>query len=619
MKKLMKKVITMSFVMAILMTVFAGIESVVVADSPNWILEEVERYAGEDPSIVIDTNGIIHIAHRYYRSISPGKYAEVKYSKWDGSWSTQVVEHHDGSGPYCWTDIALDSDNKPHMAYYKGFDWGAAKYAKRNGGWSKEEIKSGSSSDGMVGDGTAIAVDNNNCPHVVYEKDEPNDKLRYAKKTGGHWNIETVDTDYYWCTDIAVDKYGQPHISYISRKDGDSIRYAVKTGSGWEKETLESNIGLWYDGRTSIAIDDRGYPHISYWGEDINCLKYARKTDTGWEIQTVENVNSERGTSSMVLDNNGNPHISYFDDDHEKVKYAGWNGSSWAIQIVAECGNGGNAIAIDPSGYIHIAYEDGGVLYHAKSTFTVEPPKLCTDPDPPSHDFGEVSEGETRHWNFEIWNCGEGTLTWSVSDNQPWIIVSPTSGTTTTETDIVTVTIDTTELECGITYTGTVTVSSDGGTKAGIITVYVPEKPSISIYTDKASYTAGDTMNITIGFNNPTTDSIDTYFIWYFGLPDYGYWTPILVTPLTLPPNFDQSYNILIPIDNWGSLGFNATWYVALLETAAPYEAISQDTADWRYAPIILIKAAPGEANPEEIAKEITKNVENVEFPSERE
>ena len=152
------------------------------------------------------------------------------------------------------------------------------------------------------------------------------------------------------------------------------------------------------------------------------------------------------------------------------------------------------------------------------------------------------------------------------------------------------------------------------GTVDIILNVETP-KPSISISTDKTAYAPGDIMNITLSLKNPTADSIDTYFIWYFGLPDYGYWTPILVTPLTLPPNFDHSYDILIPIGNWGSVGFNATWYVALLETAAPYEIISWDTADWRYAPIILIKAAPGEAKPEEIAKEIMKTVEEVELP----
>ena len=112
------------------------------------------------------------------------------------------------------------------------------------------------------------------------------------------------------------------------------------------------------------------------------------------------------------------------------------------------------------------------------------PPTLCTAPDPPSHDFGNVPSGETRTWTFDITNCGSGTLTWSVNDDQPWISMGPTSGTTTTETDTVTVTIDTTGLTCDAEYTGTITVNSDGGIKTGTIRVYVPCAAVPTLCTD---------------------------------------------------------------------------------------------------------------------------------------
>jgi len=141
-----------------------------------------------------------------------------------------------------------------------------------------------------------------------------------------------------------------------------------------------------------------------------------------------------------------------------------------------------------------------------------------------------------------------------------------------------------------------------------------PQKPAVTVSTDKAVYNPGDTMIVTLSFKNPTTESIDTYFIWYFGLPDYGYWKQILVTPFTLPPNFDQSYNMSIPIGNWGAVGFDATWYAALLETAAPYETISEDTAEWKYVP--TAKTQEGKVVPEAIAEEITKEIEGVELSS---
>lgn len=57
-----------------------------------------------------------------------------------------------------------------------------------------------------------------------------------------------------------------------------------------------------------------------------------------------------------------------------------------------------------------------------------------------------------------------------------------------------------------------------------------------------------------------------------------------------------------MPIGDWGDYGFNATWYVALLETTPLYGIIRGDRADWVYVP-----AGKGieEVKPAEIGEEI--------------
>jgi len=100
-------------------------------------------------------------------------------------------------------------------------------------------------------------------------------------------------------------------------------------------------------------------------------------------------------------------------------------------------------------------------------------PHLCTTPDPPSHDFGDMLEGKTAEWSFTITNCGIDTLTWNISKNKAWITeVDPSSGSTTTETDTVTVTIDTAGLTTCVQQTGTLTINSNAETKIGTITVH---------------------------------------------------------------------------------------------------------------------------------------------------
>ena len=106
-----------------------------------------------------------------------------------------------------------------------------------------------------------------------------------------------------------------------------------------------------------------------------------------------------------------------------------------------------------------------------------EDPTLCTSPDPPSHNFGDVLEGQTKSWAFDVTNCGTGTLGWTASDDQSWIKVTPASGSTTTETDEVTVAIDTTGLSVR-THTGRVTIDAGaGGSRTGTITVTVVNVP----------------------------------------------------------------------------------------------------------------------------------------------
>ncbi len=58
-------------------------------------------------------------------------------------------------------------------------------------------------------------------------------------------------------------------------------------------------------------------------------------------------------------------------------------------------------------------------------------------------------------------NSGGGTLTWSVTDNQAWLSVSPASGTATTETDSITVSINTKDLVAN-TFTASVTITATG-------------------------------------------------------------------------------------------------------------------------------------------------------------
>jgi Viral BACON domain len=81
--------------------------------------------------------------------------------------------------------------------------------------------------------------------------------------------------------------------------------------------------------------------------------------------------------------------------------------------------------------------------------------------EPKSYNFGYVNEGYLYQTIFEIWNNGSGDMPWLLYTNKLWISVFPTTGISSGEHDLVTVTINTTGLSQG-SYEGSVHIHSAG-------------------------------------------------------------------------------------------------------------------------------------------------------------
>jgi hypothetical protein len=218
-------------------------------------------------------------------------------------------------------------------------------------------------------------------------------------------------------------------------------------------------------------------------------------------------------------------------------------------------------------------------------------PILCIDPDPPSHDFGNVHLGGTRTWTFDITNCGKGIMDWTVSDDQTWISIGPTSGTTTTETDTITVTIDTRGLTRNTEHTGTITVNSDGGSKTGTIRVYVvypnTVEPMLNTYpvpcaadayvrssnligTEKNVFAQGENVYCYAGDLPANDPAVDIYVVpnreWFVNDPigsDVGDGVETVstngsgiidVTLIWIAPLIAGDYDIIVDVDQDGVL-----------------------------------------------------------------
>jgi hypothetical protein len=62
---------------------------------------------------------------------------------------------------------------------------------------------------------------------------------------------------------------------------------------------------------------------------------------------------------------------------------------------------------------------------------------------------------------LEIWNSGGGTLNWSLTDDATWLSENPTGGSSTSEHDIVVVSVDTRGMSAG-DYSANITITAHG-------------------------------------------------------------------------------------------------------------------------------------------------------------
>jgi hypothetical protein len=114
-----------------------------------------------------------------------------------------------------------------------------------------------------------------------------------------------------------------------------------------------------------------------------------------------------------------------------------------------------------PAGDYYIKVFQASV-YGKSANFTVSAPAIpgiCTDVSTLSF---TGNRGNTLTGTFKVRNCGNGTLSYNISDNKSWMSLSSTSGTSTGEWDTITVTVQTGSLSYGTNYTGTITVSGSG-------------------------------------------------------------------------------------------------------------------------------------------------------------
>jgi len=125
---------------------------------------------------------------------------------------------------------------------------------------------------------------------------------------------------------------------------------------------------------------------------------------------------------------------------------------------------------------------------------------------------------------LNITNPGTGTLTWSVTDNASWLTLTPVSGTTTTGTSPVTLSVNTLGLLAG-PFTATITVTATTATNS-------PQTIPVTLTLSPPA-----TSTAALSWNANTEPDLDGYNI-YQATASGGYST----TPIATVPKTATSY-----------------------------------------------------------------------------
>jgi len=329
----------------------------------------------------------------------------------------------------------------------------------------------------------------------------------------------------------------------------ETLEYSTNDGATWDSAAL-TDMGKIRESRKPVTggsrtVVDKTYPSPTYSKlrivmddtEDNDWIYYnynfglttaggTNYTLTGQSPRTYGDIND---TLAYDLDSDGiddlfrSIYLYAYTSDYDTldVTVEAWDGSEWKFLYGTKINRYKYEASIRNlnNTYVSLRINATDSVGNSISQTTMrgfyvlrpsDVPILCIDPDPPSHDFGNMTEGKVISWTFNITNCGGGELIWNVSDDKPWISVSPASGSTTTETEHVTVTIDTTGLSIG-KHTVNLTVDSNGGTTNGTINVSVV-KPSITIVkVAPASQTVlpGQNFSVNVTVENVTNMNAD--------------------------------------------------------------------------------------------------------------
>jgi hypothetical protein len=323
-------------------------------------------------STAVDINGKVHLLGVDYNNGIHLVYADDVSGSWSAAYTIDVCA---GTTP----KIATDSNGHSHVLYLQQNR--SLMYATNAGGsWVNRTIFTNPAGFYF---GFSVALDHNNKVHIAFTPYLSN-MVKYATNAGGSWTIENVTkgSNVESWPALAVDSNNKVHIACLSFGTFSGLVYHENTTGTWSTTLVNSSLGTEF---VCMCLDHNDKAHIGFIMA-YSTIGYSTNAGGSWENETVSTipvVNSDIQSESMpciVVDSSNNPKISYFNttgDFDYFVEIASKSGSAWTI---TRLGPGlSQSMAISPTDKLFVAYQgwktEGG--FRLGSTGTITPGMLA--------------------------------------------------------------------------------------------------------------------------------------------------------------------------------------------------------------------------------------------------
>jgi hypothetical protein len=281
--------------------------------SGSFVGEDLGHVGSYWTAIALDSDDKVHIACHYQPSQSVLYLNNVA-----GTWTSHVVAT--GIGPVWSVDIAVDSNARAHIVYEDVDDDVVRYHTNASGTWEQDVVNSTTVTEGGS---CSIALDSFGSPHVVFAS---NGQLMHATRSGQDWNIARIDQigDVAGSNDVAVDEVNQVHVVYNVYKSSiseNSLYYAIGAGATWSNQLVahaKPLVGYF----NQVAIDSYGRPQVSYFNyisTGPNFETYLASYSTEWSSLLVA---EPAYSPSIATGPGGALCILYLDDSVDELRYA---------------------------------------------------------------------------------------------------------------------------------------------------------------------------------------------------------------------------------------------------------------------------------------------------------